>query len=214
LERDRDGGHAGDFERIIPDTLVTGRPLIVLGMVTAPLRQLGHVMVIAPLLVVKVNWACTAVGSANSSSGSNFMAQAVRTAGNRSLGAPPGRENWFLVALMFHHFCGCYWGTGPGSSAKFLFGREVLRWLAGNGADAALDGLGRTEAKAVCALTPHPPHSKTLARDRAAILEAAAKPIRFNSAARLPAKHANILKLLEPTCSVQKWRKAAVPFPE
>ncbi len=35
---------------------------------------------------------------------------------------------------------------------------------AGNGADTALDGLGRTEAKAVRALTPHPPHSKTLAR--------------------------------------------------
>jgi hypothetical protein len=35
---------------------------------------------------------------------------------------------------------------------------------AGNGADTALDGLGRTEAKAVCALTFHPPHSKTLAR--------------------------------------------------
>jgi len=39
-----------------------------------------------------------------------------------------------------------------------------VRWLVGNGADTALDGLGRTEAKAVCALTPHPPHSKTLAR--------------------------------------------------
>ena len=39
-----------------------------------------------------------------------------------------------------------------------------MRCLAGNGADTALDGLGRVEAKAVCALTPHPPHSKTLAR--------------------------------------------------
>ena len=38
-----------------------------------------------------------------------------------------------------------------------------MRWLAGNGADTALDGLRRVEAKAVCALTPHPPHSKTLA---------------------------------------------------
>ena len=34
----------------------------------------------------------------------------------------------------------------------------------GNRADTALDGLRRVEAKAVCALTPHPPHSKTLAR--------------------------------------------------
>jgi hypothetical protein len=39
-----------------------------------------------------------------------------------------------------------------------------VRWLAGNGADTALAGLRRVEAKAVCALTPHPPHSKTLAR--------------------------------------------------
>ena len=37
-----------------------------------------------------------------------------------------------------------------------------MRWLAGNGADTALAGLWRVEAKAVCALTPHPPHSKTL----------------------------------------------------
>ena len=39
-----------------------------------------------------------------------------------------------------------------------------VRWLAGNGADTALEGARRAEAKAVCALTPHPPHSKTLAR--------------------------------------------------
>ena len=39
-----------------------------------------------------------------------------------------------------------------------------MRWLAGNGTDTALAGLRRTEAKAVCALTLHPPHSKTLAR--------------------------------------------------
>jgi hypothetical protein len=31
-----------------------------------------------------------------------------------------------------------------------------VRWLAGNGADTALAGLRRVEAKAVCALTPHP----------------------------------------------------------
>ena len=41
-----------------------------------------------------------------------------------------------------------------------------VRWLAGNGADTALEGLRRVEAKAVCALTPPPPHSKTLARYR------------------------------------------------
>jgi len=36
------------------------------------------VMVIAPLFVVKVNWACTTAGSANSnSSGSNFVAARI-----------------------------------------------------------------------------------------------------------------------------------------
>ena len=45
-----------------------------------------------------------------------------------------------------------------------------MRWLAGNGADTALDGLRRIEAKAVCALTPHPPHSKTLGRGPALAL--------------------------------------------
>src|SRR5688572_32692846 len=51
-----------------------------------------------------------------------------------------------------------------------------VRWLpvlrsstaeggAGNGADTALEFMARVQAKAVCALAPHPPHSKTLARD-------------------------------------------------
>ena len=46
--------------------------------------------------------------------------------------------------------------------------RLGVRWLAGNGADTA---FGRTQSfevssrhKAVCAPTPHPPQSKTLAR--------------------------------------------------
>ena len=39
-----------------------------------------------------------------------------------------------------------------------------VRWLAWNGADTALVCLRRTGAKAVCALSPHPLHSKTLAR--------------------------------------------------
>ena len=38
-----------------------------------------------------------------------------------------------------------------------------VRWLAGNGADTALDFLPTTRAKAACALTPHPPQSKSLA---------------------------------------------------
>ena len=37
--------------------LVTGRALVVLGMVTAPPEPVYLVMVIVPLLVVKVNWA-------------------------------------------------------------------------------------------------------------------------------------------------------------
>src|ERR1039457_2415079 len=125
-------------------------------MLAAPLRQLRCMMVIASLLVVKVNWACTAAGSVNSSSGgSNFAAQTVLTAGNRLLDVPPGRENWFLVALMFHHLCGYYRGTGQRPSAEFPFGPRGfgVRWLAGNGADTVLDGLGRTDRKAVCALT-------------------------------------------------------------
>src|ERR1017187_7007741 len=51
---------------------VTGSPLVVPGMVTHPPGPVYAVMVIAPLLVVKVNWACTTPGSANSSSGSTL----------------------------------------------------------------------------------------------------------------------------------------------
>jgi hypothetical protein len=39
-----------------------------------------------------------------------------------------------------------------------------VRWLVGNGADTAFGRVGAPEAKAECALTPHPAHSKTLAR--------------------------------------------------
>src|SRR5665213_106964 len=45
--------------------LVTGRLLIVLGITTVPLGPLYPVMVIAPLLVVNVNWACPTVGNNN-----------------------------------------------------------------------------------------------------------------------------------------------------
>jgi len=34
-------------------------------------------------------------------SSSSIVAQAVLTAGKRFLDVPPGRENWFVVALMF-----------------------------------------------------------------------------------------------------------------
>ena len=46
--------------------LVTGRPFVVLGIVTAPPEPVYPVMVMVPLLVVKVYWACTTAGSANS----------------------------------------------------------------------------------------------------------------------------------------------------
>ena len=53
--------------------LVTGRPLMVSGIVTTPLEPVYLVMVMAPLLVVKVNCACTTAGSSKSSrSGSSF----------------------------------------------------------------------------------------------------------------------------------------------
>src|SRR3954469_14724656 len=46
---------------------VTGNPVIILGIVTAPPGPVYPVMVIVPLLVVNVNWACTTVGKASSS---------------------------------------------------------------------------------------------------------------------------------------------------
>src|ERR1017187_6884950 len=61
-----------------PPMLVTGKPLVVSGMVTAPPGPVYPVMVIAPLLVVQVNWACATAGSANSnSSGSSLLSQAA-----------------------------------------------------------------------------------------------------------------------------------------
>jgi hypothetical protein len=50
-----------------------------------------------------------------------------------------------------------------------------VRWLAGNGADTALEGLRRVEAKAVCALNPSPT-AKTLARHCAALVKARLNP--------------------------------------
>src|SRR5947208_3455847 len=59
--------------RLVPENaqspmLVTGRELIALGMVTTPPGPVYPVTVIVPLLVTKMNWACTAAGSVNSSS--------------------------------------------------------------------------------------------------------------------------------------------------
>jgi hypothetical protein len=42
--------------------VTTVRPLVVLGMITAPPEPVYDVMVIVPLLVVKVNWASAANG--------------------------------------------------------------------------------------------------------------------------------------------------------
>src|SRR5437867_3619483 len=57
--------------------ILTGRPLIVLGMVTAPPEPVYPVMVIAPLLVVMVNWAFTTVGSVKSSTSGSSVAHAL-----------------------------------------------------------------------------------------------------------------------------------------
>src|SRR5258707_632273 len=65
-----------DSNAAIP-MLMTGRPVIVLGMVTAALVPVYRMMVIVPLLVVKVNWACTATGSVSSKSGRSLVARAV-----------------------------------------------------------------------------------------------------------------------------------------
>src|ERR1035437_4725073 len=47
---------------------LTGRPLVSLGMRTPTSEPVYPVIVMAPVLVVKVNWACTTAGSANSES--------------------------------------------------------------------------------------------------------------------------------------------------
>jgi len=46
---------------------------IVLGMVTAPPEPVYPVMVIAPLLFVKVNWACATAGNANNNSSGRYV---------------------------------------------------------------------------------------------------------------------------------------------
>jgi hypothetical protein len=47
--------------------VVTGSPASVSGIVTKPFEPVYPVIVIVPLLVVKVNWACTEAGSVKSS---------------------------------------------------------------------------------------------------------------------------------------------------
>ena len=49
---DRDAGQAGAARERLAPMLVTGRPLIVLGMVTAPLEPVYPVMVMVPLFVM------------------------------------------------------------------------------------------------------------------------------------------------------------------
>jgi len=48
--------------------LVTGKPFVVLGIMTFPPGPVYPVMVIAPLLVVKVNWAGATAGFIKSAS--------------------------------------------------------------------------------------------------------------------------------------------------
>jgi len=66
-------------ERNAPSpTLATGRSLILSGMVTSPPGPVYPVMVMVPLLVVKVNWACATAGIVKSSSGRSHEAQKRR----------------------------------------------------------------------------------------------------------------------------------------
>ena len=51
----------------------------------------------------------------------------------------------------------------PSSVAELRRVGSTAEGGAEDGADTALAGTWRPEAKAVCALTPHPPHSNTLA---------------------------------------------------
>src|SRR5439155_19056489 len=53
--------------------LVTGKPLVVLGIITAPPGPVYPVIVMLPLLVMNVNWACTTEGSARSSRRNRFL---------------------------------------------------------------------------------------------------------------------------------------------
>src|ERR1039458_954896 len=57
---------------------VTGRPLIVLGMVTGPTGPVYPMMMIVPLLVLQVNWACTVAGSIKRNSSNNMAVRAAR----------------------------------------------------------------------------------------------------------------------------------------
>jgi hypothetical protein len=56
------------YRNALSQMSVTGTPLIVLGIVTAPPGPVYPVMAIVPSQTMEVNWACTAIGSANSSS--------------------------------------------------------------------------------------------------------------------------------------------------
>ena len=87
-----------------------------------------------------------------------------------------------------------------------------MRWLAGNGADTALDGLRRVEAKAVCALTPRPPHSKTLARGPALALVQGAKCVKMSGLSTSGLHYLVLLSvctgwILQP--KLRAWRIAA-----
>src|ERR1035437_3658663 len=77
--------------------LVTGRPLVLLGII-ASLRMapVYAVMVIAPLLVANLNWAWTAMGNVQSRSKGSIQAGWTR---RRSITAIWLKENWLLVAL-------------------------------------------------------------------------------------------------------------------
>jgi hypothetical protein len=99
----------------------------------------------------------------------------------RSLESPPG------------------FGVRPAATA-----RQRGEWLAGNRADNAFDVGGRRVPgpKAVCALTPHPPHSKTLARRSQHPLFVGSGP---EPPPSLVAQTSNLLYRLQGTTNLVGW---------
>src|ERR1017187_5728862 len=94
--------------------LVTGRPLVVLGMSTAPPEPVYPLMVIVPLLVVRMNWPSTTTGSVNSNkSGSSTLTRVfIRHSDSRKKGSLA------LSYVPFYSFCGT-WQERSSSRTKF-----------------------------------------------------------------------------------------------
>ena len=89
------------LRKALASMLVTGRPLVVSGITISAFVPVYPVTVSAPLLVVKVNWACTVAGSVKStSSGSSLAKQVVLMAGPWVLETPEFSGSGFLSFFM------------------------------------------------------------------------------------------------------------------